>query len=183
MNEQAIATVTDASTGYSVKIARLDRPDFDVQYNVEVFSPVVGEEPSRLLDGIDTVPLRSDGTGHAPLHVPRSGHRIFDTGSPEAARAADEMFGAQNTTTGNLVMNPGVVLPNGAVIIAASAAKAHEWIILALRPGYHASDSYCTWACPRPSDGKGTHTGGYFDKLEDALADYKRRIERFPFPS
>jgi hypothetical protein len=175
MSEQHIGTVTDASTGYSVRIARRDRKDFDVEYTVEVFSPVVGEESSRLLDGIDTVPLRSDGTGHAPLHVPRSGHRIFDTGSPEAAKAADQMFGAQNTTTGELVMNPGVVLPNGCVVIAASAAKAGIWIILALRPGYHTSDAYATWQCRRPGDGTDSTWGHYFDTLSDALLDYQGR--------
>lgn len=99
---------------------------------------------------------------------------LFKSGNPELARAANEMFGSTNETTGELVINPGTVLPNGAVVIAASCRYAHEWVILALRPGFHAGDNYITWKTKRPGNGE-CHWGHYFDKLEEAVADWKTR--------
>jgi hypothetical protein len=73
-----------------------------------------------------------------------------------------------------LEMHPGTVLPNGAVVIAASARDAHEWILLCLNtPGEFMP--YVTWRCTRPGDGSDTVWGNYHDDLESALADFKRR--------
>lgn len=80
-----------------------------------------------------------------------------------------------NETTGELVMLPGTTLPNGAIVIAASARNAHEWILLAMRPGFHAGDRYITWMCSRPGDGTDTRWGHYFDRIDDAVADFLER--------
>lgn len=81
-----------------------------------------------------------------------------------------------NETTGELVMLPGTELPNGAVVVAASARNAHEWILLAMRPGFHAGDdAYVTWKASRPGDGSDTSWGHYFDNIVDAARDYMER--------
>lgn len=80
-----------------------------------------------------------------------------------------------NETTGELVMLPGTELPNGAVVIAASARNAHEWVLLCMRPGFHAGERYITWKCSRPGDGRDTHWGHYFDDIKSAVVDYLER--------
>ena len=64
-----------------------------------------------------------------------------------------------NSTDTPVVIGAGTVLPNGAVVIAASLRNAHEWIILAMRPGLRAGDPYVTWKCSRPGDGSDTTSG------------------------
>lgn len=80
--------------------------------------------------------------------------------------------------SGALVMLPGTMLPNGAVVMAASAAHAHRWIVLAMRPGFHASGAYVTWTASRPGDGQDTTNGHYLDSIEEATADYLERCQR-----
>jgi hypothetical protein len=79
-----------------------------------------------------------------------------------------------NPTTGHLVLNPGTVLPNGAIVIAVSCREADRYIILALRPGWHASDNYVTWKANRPGNGE-TYWGNYFDNIVEAVEDFLNR--------
>jgi hypothetical protein len=79
--------------------------------------------------------------------------------------------------SGALVMLPGTMLPNGAVVVAASAAHAHRWIVLAMRPGFHASGTYATWHCSRPGDGRDTTSGHYSDTIHEAAMDYAMRCK------
>ena len=70
-------------------------------------------------------------------------------------------------------LTPGTVLPNGAIVIAASQREAHEWIVLALSPG--AAQPYVTWRCSRPGDGSDTKWGHYFASITEAVEDWRKR--------
>lgn len=95
----------------------------------------------------------------------------------EARDVAYEMLRKLDTngSSGDLVLNPGTILPNGAIVIQASARKEHVWFILALRPGSHANDAYVTWECNRPGDATDTRWGHYFDSLPKAYEDFLTR--------
>ena len=80
-----------------------------------------------------------------------------------------------NTTDTPLALGAGTVLPNGAVVIAASLRNAHEWIILAMRPGLRSGEAYVTWKCSRPGNGSDTVHGHYFDSIVDAANDFASR--------
>lgn len=82
-----------------------------------------------------------------------------------------------NGTTGHLVVNPGAVLPDtGAVVVAASASRAHVWTVLAMRTGWHAADGYYVATFARPS--ACSHTDmlpgslRWHDGLGSAVRDY-----------
>lgn len=72
-------------------------------------------------------------------------------------------------------MNPGAILPNGAVVIAASAREYHTWIILAMYTDPSIQTPYATWKCRRPGDGSDAHAGRYFNNISDAAADARTR--------
>ena len=67
---------------------------------------------------------------------------------------------------------PGTLLPNGAVVIAATA-NSQEGVILACV--INAYQPYATWLF-RDGDLRSTCVGHYFSNLDTALADYKYRV-------
>ncbi len=71
-------------------------------------------------------------------------------------------------------MKPGDTLPNGAIVIAASARRYHEWVILAVRPE-HTMHPYVTWKARRPGDGADTHAGHYSADIFEAVQDFLGR--------
>jgi hypothetical protein len=83
------------------------------------------------------------------------------------------------TTTAVNFYEPGVRLPNGATVIAASTRNAHEWILLAYKahPTYTGGPSveYVTWKCSRPGDGSDTVHGHYFGSIGEAARDFETR--------
>lgn len=98
--------------------------------------------------------------------------------SPEVVRLASTLTAVNpstNRTTGELVLNPGTVLPNGCTVVAASARNANEWIVLAMREGFHGDDNYITWKCARPGDASDTKWGHYFDSIGEAVSDFETR--------
>lgn len=72
-------------------------------------------------------------------------------------------------------IKPGMVLPNGTTVVAASMRNVHQWIILAMRTDTDRPE-YATWKCLRPtSDASETVHGHYFDSLREAVDDYYTR--------
>jgi len=59
---QHIATVTDAATGYVLVVNRVDRPDYKVEYEVDILSPEASETHGQRIDSFVSVDLRSDGS-------------------------------------------------------------------------------------------------------------------------
>lgn len=78
-----------------------------------------------------------------------------------------------------LVCLPGAVLPDGrgSVVVAASASSAHVWHVLAMRPGWHAADTYYVATYARPSSCDTPQRTAWHDTLAAALADYASRTE------
>jgi hypothetical protein len=78
-----------------------------------------------------------------------------------------------------LVVVPGAVLPDGrtSVVVASSAAVAHVWQVLAMRPGWHAADTYYVATYARPGRCEDAKRLASYDTLADALVDYSSRCE------
>lgn len=80
------------------------------------------------------------------------------------------------TSTGILTFDSiGDTLPNGATILAISARRAHEWVILARVDHADEIAEYVTWRSVRPGDGSDTRWGHYFEDLDEAQADFRER--------
>jgi hypothetical protein len=64
--QQQIAQVTDAATGYRLNIKRIERNDYTIEYLMEVLFPdgATPEDQHPVIDGVETITLSSDGTGH-----------------------------------------------------------------------------------------------------------------------
>lgn len=73
-----------------------------------------------------------------------------------------------------LVCQAGAVLPDGRVIVAASARDAFTWHVLAMAPG-STTEPYYVASYVRPSDMRTPLRLGTYDSLTDALADYLAR--------
>lgn len=68
-----IASIADTATDYTIQIRSqgVSPADATIEYEMQVFRPA-GSYPSNesgLLDAVISVPLRTDGTGHPPLHT------------------------------------------------------------------------------------------------------------------
>lgn len=67
MDNQRLGSIVDTSTGYELVLLRVEREDYGIEYEVQLFRPNPPEGEDGHIEDLVTVPLKSDGTGFLPI--------------------------------------------------------------------------------------------------------------------